>query len=96
MALSDISLATINAYIKNNDYWSNTTNCSSFAAGAWNSVAVSADKISAGVPNTPKNLATNIKSRWPTQYKTNLAVPYNYVVYYAQGSNLPIKSSIYK
>jgi hypothetical protein len=96
MALTDISLATLNTYIKNNDYWSNTANCSSFAAGAWNSVAISSDKISAGVPNTPKNLANNIKSKWSAQYRTGLSVPYNYVVYYAQGSGTPIKSTLYK
>lgn len=96
MALSDTTLTTLNTYIKNNDYWSNTTNCSSFAAGAWNSVAISSDKISAGIPNTPKNLANNIISKWATQYRTSLSVPYNYVVYYAQGSGTPLKSTIYK
>lgn len=96
MALTDTTLSTLNTYIKNNDYWSRTTNCSSFASGAWNSAAVSTDKISAGIPNTPKNLANNIKSKWPTQYRTGLSVPYNYVVYYAQGSGTPIKSTIYK
>ena len=95
MALSDTSLSTLNTYIKNNDYWSNTTNCSSFASGAWNSVAVTSDKISAGLPNTPKNLASNIKSKWPTQYKTGYVVPYDYVVYYAQGSGTPIRSGSY-
>lgn len=95
-ALTEISLATLNTYIKNNDYWSNTTNCSSFAAGAWNAVAVSTDKISAGVPSTPKNLANNIKSKWPTQYRVGYSVPYSYIVYYAQGNGTPIKSTIYK
>ncbi len=96
MALDSTSLSTLNTYIKNNDYWSNTTNCSSFASGAWNSVAITSDKIGAGLPNTPKNLANNIKSKWPTQYQTGYTVPYNYVVYYAQGSGTPIKSVTYK
>lgn len=96
MALTSTSLGTLNTFIKNNDYWSKTTNCSSFSASAWNSVAASADTISAGVPNTPKNLANNIKSKWPSQYKTGFEVPYNYVVYYAQGTGLPIRSTEFK
>ncbi len=95
-ALTSTELSALTAYIKNNDSWSNTTNCSSFAAGAWNSAVSSADKLSAGTPNTPKKLAANIKSKWPKQYKTGLSVPYNYVVYYAQGSGAPIKSVTYK
>ncbi len=96
IALDETTLATLNTYIKNNDYWSNTSNCSSFAASAWNSVASSGDKISAGVPKTPKNLANNIKSKWPEQYRTGLSVPYNYVVYYAQGNGTPLKSTTFK
>jgi hypothetical protein len=96
LTLTSTTLDSLTAYIKSNDYWSNTTNCSSFAAGAWNSAAGSTDKISAGIPNTPKKLANNIKSKWPTQYKTGLSVPYNYVVYYAQGSGAPLKSAVYK
>lgn len=96
MALDSTKLATLNTYIKNKDSWSNTNNCSTFASGVWNSVASSAEKISAGLPNTPKNLANNIKSKWPTQYGTDWAVPYNYVVYYAQGTGAPIKSTIFK
>lgn len=96
MGLTSTSLTTLNNYIKNSDSWSNTNNCSSFASRAWNSVASSADKISAGTPNTPKNLANNIKSKWTTQYQTKQSVPYNYAVYYAQGASSPIKSTQYK
>jgi hypothetical protein len=94
-ALNSTSLKTLNSYILSHDSWSNTTNCSSFASGAWNSVAATADKISAGTPNTPKNLANSIKTKWPKQYSSQYSVPYDYVVYYAQGSKTPVRSKTY-
>ncbi|NOY35832.1 MAG: hypothetical protein GXP44_02850 [bacterium] len=87
-------LANLNSYIINNDYWSLLTNCSSFAASAWNSAVDPSYSLSAGTPNTPSNLADNLMAKFPG-YQTGAAVPWDYIVYYAQGTGTPIPSSIY-
>lgn len=49
---------TINDIISNNDAWTATNNCSSFATKVWN--AVSSTDLSAGFPNTPTSLRQSI------------------------------------
>jgi hypothetical protein len=93
--LSSSQLSTLTSFIINNDSWSLTYNCSSFAVGAWNKVVDSYARLSAGVPNSPKALAASIKSKFPG-YSTGANVPWNYVVYYANGTGTPIKSTVYK
>ncbi|WP_322922724.1 hypothetical protein [Paenibacillus campi] len=86
--LSSGQLQAVNNYIKNHDDWGYTNNCSSFAVGIWNTVA--ATTLSAGTINTPKNLANSIKSK--SGYISGMAVPNDYLVYYANGANAPIRS----
>jgi hypothetical protein len=93
--MSSSQLATLTSFIKSNDSWSqNVNNCSTFAVGAWNVVVDSYARLSAGVPNTPKNLANSIKSKFGTY--VGAAVPYDYVVYYANGTGTPKRSTVYK
>lgn len=89
-------LNTLNSYITYNDYWSTFTNCSSFAVNAWNNVVDYSYRLGAGVPNTPKNLANSIKAKWPNGYSVGASVTYNYLVYYANGTGSPIRSTIYR
>lgn len=88
-------LATLNSYIVNHDYWSAPTNCSSFASAAWNATVASSYDVSAGVPNTPAYLANSIISTFPSTYLTGAAVPWDYIVYYAQGTGTPHASTIH-
>jgi hypothetical protein len=94
-ALKASELNRLNNYIINNDRWSKPYNCSSFASGAWNTSVESYMRVGAGSPNTPKNLANNIKAKWGN-YATNAAIPYAYNVYYAQGTGLPKQSTVFK
>ena len=61
--IDSTELTTLSNAIKNssNDTWSYTNNCSSFASRMWNLIATS-QTVSAGLINTPKNLATNMLS----------------------------------
>lgn len=93
MNLTESQLNTINNYAVYNDYWSLSNNCSSFASGLWNSVCTSSKRVSAGYPKTPANLSNSIKSK--TGYSTGAAVPYDYLVMYAQGGNTPQRSTQY-
>lgn len=91
-------LNTLNSYIINNDRWSLLPinyNCSSFAAGAWNSFVDSSYRLSAGVLNTPRNLSNSIKAKFPGA-PIGGAVPYDYLVYFANGTGSPVRSSIYR
>lgn len=94
--LNSTQLNTLNNFITNNDSWSKLSNCSTFASKAWNSIASTDYKVSAGVPNTPKKLANDIKSKWSFEYLTKAPVPWNYSVYYASGTGTPKLSATYK
>lgn len=87
--IDSTALATLTTYIVNHDSWSLTNNCSSFAVGGWNQIC--STTLSAGVINTPTNLKNSIINTGLSS--TGISVPYNYVVYYADGSNTPIRSS---
>lgn len=89
--LTATNLSALNNTIVGYDKWSVTNNCSSFAVTCWNKVC--STKLSAGVINTPKNLAGSIKGI--SGYSTGFSVPHNYKVYYANGSSTPILSSTY-
>ncbi|MFR1685837.1 MAG: hypothetical protein ACLSVX_01490 [Massilimicrobiota timonensis] len=69
--LSSSQLSTVTSTIKNNNAWSLTNNCSTFAVKVWNSVA--STKLSAGTPNLPTELAWSIRNK--TSYQTNYAMP---------------------
>ncbi len=92
--MNSSELSTLNSTITNGDYWSLLSNCSTFAKNAWNSVVPSSYDLSAGYPNTPASLASSIQSVFPN-YSTNASIPYDYLVYYANGTASPIRSSIY-
>lgn len=86
--LSSTSLESLNSHILGYDTWSKVNNCSSFAVSSWNKVC--STKLSAGLINTPKNLANSIKSI--DNYYEGFPVPHNYKVYYAQEYDSPILS----
>lgn len=88
--LTTTQLATLNNYINSHDTWSTTTNCSSFAVGAWNTV-VGYNQLSAGIINTPKNLANSIINT--TVYTDDLTMRYYYRVHYSNGTGTPIMST---
>ncbi|NMM52545.1 hypothetical protein [Paenibacillus aquistagni] len=90
MTITQAQLNTLNSFIKNYDKWSALNNCSSFAVSSWNTVLNGSNVYTAGTPNTPRNLANSIKDG---SYTTNASVPFDYVVYYANGTGAPIKSS---
>lgn len=46
-----------------------------------------------GVINTPSNLKNSIENTGLSS--TGIAVPYDYAVYYANGSSTPVRSSVY-
>lgn len=94
--MTSSEFAQLNAYILSHDSWSPTSNCSTFASGAWNTTVASSYTVSAGIPNTPKNLANGIKSVFPTTYSTGYSLPYNYSVYYANGSNAITQTSSFR
>ncbi len=90
MELTDAQLAGINNTIANSDSWANLNNCSSFAIKIWNSV--SSTQLSNGTFNTPTALKSDIVSKGGV---TGTSVPYDYLVYYANGTGAPIRSTQY-
>lgn len=70
MSVTQSDIDTINSIISNNDTWSVTNNCSSFAVKVWNSV--SSNTLSAGSPNTPTSLMSSIKSK--SGYQTGRSI----------------------
>lgn len=96
--LNASELASLNAKIATYDKWSSTYPCSRFAKDVWNAATISEYDMSDGYPHTPKNLADYLKNH--PVFKQFIAigapVPYNYDVYYAQGSTgTPKKSTVY-
>lgn len=89
--IDSTALSTLTSHIVGYDTWSATNNCSSFAVKGWNKIC--STTLSAGVINTPTNLKNSIVGTGLSS--TGIAVPYDYVVYYANGSNTPIRSSVY-
>lgn len=90
MSVTQSDINTINNLINNNDKWSLTNNCSSFAVKIWN--AVSFVNLSAGVPNIPTALMNSIKSK--SGYSTGKSImevtPIGYV---SNGSFVTVSSS---
>jgi hypothetical protein len=69
-------------------------NCSTFAAGAWNSVAPFTFRVSAGFPNTPTGLADSIDNLPGVEYGKSVGIPWNLLgVWYAQGNKPLIRST---
>lgn len=73
MNLTETQLTTLNSTINKNDSWALLSNCSTFASKVWNSV--SSTKVSAGLINTPGNLADSIKSKFADTYESNRTRP---------------------
>lgn len=67
-------LATINSVIENNDRWSETNNCSTFAVKVWNSICSDKLKLDAGVPNSPTALMASIRLKSGYDYETNRSI----------------------
>lgn len=93
--LTASELSDLNTYVTYNDSWSYLSPCSSFAAAAWNSAVDAGYSLSAGYPSTPANLKSDIMSSFPYSYQTGASVPWDYNVYYAQGTGTPVRSSVY-
>jgi len=91
VSIDSTALSTLTSHIVGYDTWSATNNCSSFAVKGWNQIC--STTLSAGVINTPTNLKNSIVNT--NLSSTGVAVPYDYVVYYADGSNTPIRSTVY-
>lgn len=85
------SLASVNSYsINHNDTWTYLDNCSTFAAGVWNTV--SCDTLDPGLINTPSNLYSSVISK--SYYVTNATIPNNSNVgYYANTYFVPYYGS---
>jgi len=83
--VTERSVKTLSTYVRNNDKWSFKSPCSSFAAGAWNSVASRDYKVSAVslFLSTPKNLARSIEENPFLQKTYGAPVPYDYPVHAA-------------
>lgn len=62
---------SINSYISSHDTWTESNNCSSFAANVWN--LVSSVTLSASYPGNPTVLANSIRS--VSGYQTNRSIP---------------------
>lgn len=71
--ITSSELSSMNYYINLNDRWGYLYNCSSFATSVWNTI--SSVKVSAGLVNTPGNLANSIKSKFSSSYSNNYAIP---------------------
>ena len=61
MSVTQSDINTINNIISNNDKWSLTNNCTSFAIKVWNNVSNAI--LSGGIPNTPTALMSSIKAK---------------------------------
>lgn len=82
LTLTATRLAALNSYILSHDSWTETSNCSTFACGAWN---CSEDVIlGAGVINTPTNLKNDIQTH---SYSINASLPSNSCVGYYSNNN---------
>jgi hypothetical protein len=95
-------LRTLNSYIISHDSHGGDglgaalNNCSTFAAGAWNSVAPFTFRVSAGIPNTPTGLAASIDSLPGAEYGKSVNIPWDLLgVWYAQGKKSLVQSTVY-
>lgn len=85
-------VSSINTIIAENDKWGLFNNCSSFAVKVWNEV--SSTTLSAGFPNTPTSLMSDIKSN--SDYKTGRTVPKNNNIGYVDnGEFVPVTVTTY-
>lgn len=90
MNVTQSNINTINDIISNNDAWSLTNNCSSFAVKVWNSI--SSQTLSAGIPNTPTSLMSSIKSK--SGYQTGRSIGNTTPIGYVEnGSFVPVAVS---
>jgi hypothetical protein len=88
ISVSQANLNSLNTSILNNDAWSYTNNCASFAVRAWNAMSATTN-LSAGTPNTPDGVYASMLSKGsPSQ---GISVPYHYDVYYRASS--PVRAS---
>lgn len=61
MGIKKDSLNEVEKYIKNNDVWRPTKNCTNFSIGLWNMLCESGEKLDTPLIYTPKKLVQNIK-----------------------------------
>lgn len=88
MQITASQLTTINNFIINNDTWTIPNNCSVFASNLWNSV-----NSVWFIGGTPTYLKTQISSR--SGSVTGKVIPYDFLVYYGQGSSAPKRSTLW-
>lgn len=78
-------LVTINSVIKDNDRWSATNNCSTFAVKVWNSICSDKLKLDAGFPNSPTALMSSIRLTSDYNYETNRSIEDSTPIGYKNG-----------
>ena len=66
-------LETLNNFIKNNDNWYLTKNCTNFSVGLWNTLCEESERVSTPLIYTPSRLSKDIKSF--TTYEKNRDIP---------------------
>ncbi len=71
--ITSSQLTSMNSTINSKDKWSAIYNCSSFAKDVWNSISTT--PVSAGLVNTPSNLANSIKSIYRNSFSSNYSIP---------------------
>jgi hypothetical protein len=73
--------------------WNGAYNCSTFASETWNSISY--NKVNAGgLITAPQLLKDSIMSKYG--YITGKYIPWDYAVYYAQGTGAPKQSTVNK
>lgn len=90
--LTASDVVKLNNAINSFDKWSPLTNCSSFATHVWNKVAVT--QLSAGLVNTPSNLAKSIKEKLD-YYTTNRYIEpktSDYIYYHTSSNKVECSS----
>lgn len=68
-------LETLTKYMKENDKWIPTKNCTNFSVGLWNALCSEEEKVSTPLIYTPSKLAKDIKTF--TSYETNKEIAIN-------------------
>lgn len=102
ISLTSSQLSTFNKWVLAHDdhggdgLGAATNNCSTFAAGAWNSVAPGDHRVSAGFPNTPTGLGLSIMDLPGNTAGDAAAIPFDlFGVWYGRGNRQPALSNFY-
>lgn len=96
-SLTKSELSDLNAKMKECNKWSYTKNCAWFAVKAWNEVAPSSKRLSAGIIKNPATLSANIKKNSTYKKKKSVTgVDTNYIKRYKTDNTIENVSSATK